>query len=70
MENKQTYKRKVTEPTRQLKFGAGAGAVAAVLMGVFAIFWPEYYDRVPPGFEGGLSTVIALVVGAFSREQA
>lgn len=57
-------------PTRKLQYGLAGGATASVLLGLFAIFLPEYHDRVPPGFEAGLATLISFGVGYVVRERS
>lgn len=49
---------------RVKNFGWG-GAAAAVLLGLWGVFWPETYDRVPPGFEGALAVLIGGAVAYF-----
>ncbi len=51
-----------------LKAASGYGFLAALAMGIFAIFLPEYYARVPPGFEGGLVVAIGMVMGKLQKE--
>lgn len=51
-----------------IKAASGWGFLAAISMGIFAIFWPEFYARVPPGFEAGLAVGIGMVMGYFKKE--
>ena len=37
-------------------------------MGIFAIIWPELYERVPPGFEGALVVGIGVIFGKLQKE--
>lgn len=67
-------KQRSARPARKVA-GAGAGAsLATVLVGLVAVFWPEYYARIPDGFEaalGGLmATLGAIVFGYQLRERA
>jgi len=55
-------------PSSTIKAAGSWGFLAAIAMGVFAIFWPEYYVRVPPGFEAGLAVGIASIMGYRQKE--
>lgn len=45
------------------------GMVAAVLMGLVSVYFPEHYDRVPPGFEAAVAGIMAFVGAWISREK-
>jgi len=56
-------------PSTTANAGAGWGWLAAIGMGLLAIFLPEYHDRVPPGFEGGLAVGIGYIAAWRIREK-
>lgn len=56
-------------PTRKLNAVAMGGALASVGMGLIAIFVPEAYERVPPGFEGGVATIFGFCLGYLVKER-
>ena len=62
-------KQNTNAPTRKLNAVVLGGAVASISMGVLAIFIPEAYARVPPGFEGGIATILGFSLGYFARDK-
>ncbi len=50
------------------KAGGSWGFLAAIAMGVIAIFWPEYYEKVPPGFEAALAVGIGTIMAKLQTE--
>lgn len=63
------YNQPTNAPTTKMTAVVIGGAVASLLMGVLAIFEPEIYARVPPGFEGGVATICGFLLGYFIRER-
>jgi hypothetical protein len=68
--NNTLIKQNTSMPTRKMQAAALGGAIATVLMGGIAVFFPESYERVPPGMEGGLATIFAIMGGWIARERA
>lgn len=64
-----TYDQPTKAPTRKIGAVALGGGVASVLMGVLAMFYPEVYERVPAGMEGGIATIAGFALGYFVRDR-
>ncbi len=56
-------------PSSTIKAAGGWGFLAAIGMGLLAMFQPDLYDRVPPGFEAGLAVLIGMVAGYLTKEK-
>ena len=58
----------MNKPSSTIQAAGGFGFLAAILLGVVAIAWPDVYARVPPGFEAALAVGIGTVAGYFKKE--
>lgn len=56
-------------PSTTATAGLSFGWLAAILMGLLAVFFPEQYKLIPPGFEAGLATGIGFVAAWRIREK-
>ena len=56
-------------PTRKVTGAVLGGSLASIGMGAMAIWYPEAYGRVPPGFEGGVATLVAILFAYFTKEK-
>ena len=59
----------MNKPSSTIQASAISGALAAVLFGLLAIFFPEQYSLVPPGMEAGFAVLIGSVVGYLKPER-
>ena len=60
-------------PTRKVNAGMAGNQLAALLLGLLAMFAPVYYGRIPDGFEASLGASLGGVLGYalayFTRER-
>jgi hypothetical protein len=58
----------VAKPSSTIQAAAISGGLASLAFGLFAIFAPELYSRVPPGMEAGTAVLIGVVIGWRKKE--
>jgi len=59
----------MNKPSSTIQAAAISGGLASLAFGMFAIFAPELYDRVPPGMEAGTAVLIGVAIGYFKKEK-
>ena len=59
----------MNKPSSTITSAVIGGAIASVLLGILSIFWPEYYVRIPPGFEAGTAVLLGGLLGYFTPEK-
>jgi len=58
----------VNKPSSTIQAAAISGALASLAFGLFAVFAPEMYARVPPGMEAGTAVLIGVGIGYWKKE--
>jgi len=58
----------MNKPSSTIQASAIGGALAAVLLGTAAVFYPNEYAMVPPGYEAGIAVLFGAGVGYFKKE--
>lgn len=58
----------MNKPSSTIQAAGGWGFLAALVIGVVAIIWPDIAARIPPGFEAALAVGIGTVAGYFKKE--
>ena len=58
----------MNKPSSTIQAAAISGGLASLAFGMFAIFAPELYARVPPGMEAGTAVLIDVVIGWRKKE--
>jgi hypothetical protein len=58
----------MNKPSSTIQAAAISGGLASLAFGLFAIFAPELYARVPPGMEAGTAVLIGVVIGWRKKE--
>lgn len=50
-------------PTRKQNWNLMGSQLATVGLGMVAIFWPDFYARIPTGFEASLGSLVGGLIG-------
>ena len=58
----------MNQPSSTIQAASGYAIAVALLLSAVAVFYPEYYARIPPGTEGYLVAAAAAIGGYFKRE--
>lgn len=58
----------MNKPSSTIQAAAISGGIASLAFGLFAVFAPELYSRVPPGMEAGTAVLIGVAIGYFKKE--
>ena len=58
----------MNKPSSTIQAAGIWGGLAALSLSVVAVFFPEYYARIPPGTEGYLVMVVSSIGGYFKKE--
>ena len=59
----------MNKPSSTIQAASGYAIGVALVLSAVAVFYPEYYTRIPPGTEGYLVAVAAAVGGYFKKEK-
>lgn len=74
MKNTTVVSQNTNAPTRKQNFNLLGSQLATVSLGLFAMFVPDMYARIPDGFEASfgslLGGLIGFAVGWWVRERA
>lgn len=58
----------MNKPSSTIQAAAISGGLASLAFGLFAVFAPELYGRVPPGMEAGTAVLIGVLIGWRKKE--
>ena len=58
----------MNKPSSTIQAAGVSGAIVAICFILLAVFFPEYYDRLPPGAGEIITASIATIVGYFKKE--
>lgn len=58
----------MNKPSSTILASGSWGFLAALGIGLIAIFWPDAAARIPPGFEAALAVGIGTVLGYLKKE--
>ena len=59
----------MNRPSSTIVSAGSWGFLAAILMGLVAVYYPETYAKFPPGFEAALAVGIGTIAGYLTREK-
>lgn len=58
----------MNNPSSTIKAATGYAIIVGLLLSAVSVFFPEYYERIPPGTEGYLVAAAAGIGGYFKKE--
>ena len=58
----------MNKPSSTIQAAGAYGFIAATLLMLVAVFFPEYYARIPPGYQLYLVVGISTIGGYFKKE--
>jgi len=56
-------KQNTANPTRKQNFNLLGSQIATVMLGLFAMFSPDMYARIPDGFEASFGSLLGGLIG-------
>ncbi len=58
----------MNKPSSTIQAAGSWGFLAAIVIGIVAIIWPDVAARIPPGFEAALAVGIGTIAGYLKKE--
>ena len=59
----QLVEQRTNQPTRKQNFNLVGSQLATVMLGLFAMFSPDMYARIPDGFEASFGSLLGGLLG-------